>query len=85
MLPMIQPHDRRHRQRGAELRGNLRCRNSCEEACGDAKPHSAGDLDPQLTISQPHAITATAGFDAITHAVETYVTPYETRSPSFFA
>lgn len=44
-------------------------------ACGDAKAaFRLAILDPQLTISQPHAITATAGFDAITHAVETYVT-----------
>ncbi|HJS23017.1 MAG TPA: iron-containing alcohol dehydrogenase, partial [Pyrinomonadaceae bacterium] len=31
-------------------------------------------LDPALTVSQPHSITATSGFDAIAHAVETYVT-----------
>ncbi|HEX5702544.1 MAG TPA: iron-containing alcohol dehydrogenase [Pyrinomonadaceae bacterium] len=44
-------------------------------ACGDPKASfRLALLDPQLTISQPHAITATAGFDAITHAVETYVT-----------
>jgi alcohol dehydrogenase len=44
-------------------------------ACGDAKAtFRLAILDPQLTISQPHAITATAGFDAIAHAVETYVT-----------
>lgn len=30
-------------------------------------------LDPKLTISQPQTITATSGFDAIAHAVETYV------------
>lgn len=30
-------------------------------------------LDPALTISQPQTITATSGFDAIAHAVETYV------------
>lgn len=30
-------------------------------------------LDPALTISQPQMITATSGFDAIAHAVETYV------------
>ena len=44
-------------------------------ACGD--PQAAfrmAILDPTLTLSQPKAITATAGFDAITHAVETYVT-----------
>jgi alcohol dehydrogenase len=31
-------------------------------------------LDPALTISQPRHITATAGFDALAHAVETFVT-----------
>jgi len=30
-------------------------------------------LDPALTVSQPQSITATSGFDAIAHAVETYV------------
>lgn len=30
-------------------------------------------LDPELTLSQPWSITATSGFDAIAHAVETYV------------
>ena len=31
-------------------------------------------LDPVLAVSQPRSITATAGFDALSHAVETYVT-----------
>jgi len=44
-------------------------------ACGDPKAaFRACILDPTLTLSQPRTITATAGFDAITHAVETYVT-----------
>lgn len=44
-------------------------------ACGDPKAaFRLAILDPVLTLSQPQAITATAGFDAITHAVETYVT-----------
>ena len=44
-------------------------------ACGD--PQAAfrvAILDPALTISQPPSITATSGFDAIAHAVETFVT-----------
>src|SRR5262249_39105819 len=49
--------------------------NPPEMACGDPKAaFRTAILDPQLTLSQPHAVTATAGFDAITHAVETYVT-----------
>jgi alcohol dehydrogenase len=43
-------------------------------ACGD--PRAAFQLallDPALTVSQPRSITATSGFDAIAHAVETYV------------
>jgi alcohol dehydrogenase len=43
-------------------------------ACGD--PQAAfriALLDPALTISQPAGVTATTGFDAIAHAVETYV------------
>ena len=44
-------------------------------ACGDPKAaFRLALLDPALTLSQPTTITATAGFDAITHAVETYVT-----------
>jgi alcohol dehydrogenase len=44
-------------------------------ACGDPKAaFRVALLDPALTISQPNSITATAGFDAIAHAVETYVT-----------
>ncbi|HTI70110.1 MAG TPA: iron-containing alcohol dehydrogenase [Candidatus Limnocylindria bacterium] len=31
-------------------------------------------LDPELTVSQPHRVTAFTGADAITHAVETAVT-----------
>ena len=44
-------------------------------ACGDPKAaFRIAILDPTLTLSQPAAITATAGFDAIAHAIETYVT-----------
>ena len=44
-------------------------------ACGDPKAaFRIAVLDPQLTLSQPTAVTAAAGFDAIAHAVETAVT-----------
>ena len=44
-------------------------------ACGDPKAaFRVAILDPDLTISQPTPVTAAAGFDAIAHAVETYVT-----------
>lgn len=44
-------------------------------ACGDPKAaFRIALLDPELTVSQPASITATAGFDAIAHAVETFVT-----------
>ena len=44
-------------------------------ACGDpGAAFKIAILDPRLTVSQPRRITATAGFDAISHSVETYVT-----------
>jgi alcohol dehydrogenase class IV len=44
-------------------------------ACGD--PQAAfriALLDPGLTVTAPPGLTATAGYDAISHAVESYVT-----------
>ena len=44
-------------------------------ACGDpGAAFRVALLDPVLTLSQPRWITATSGFDAIAHAVETFVT-----------
>jgi alcohol dehydrogenase len=49
-------------------------------ACGDDKAaFRTVILDPVLTVSQPKAVTAAAGYDAISHAVEAFVT--KTRSP----
>jgi len=49
-------------------------------ACGDRKAKfRAVVLDPRLTLTVPSAVTATAGIDAISHAVESYVT--RTRNP----
>ena len=44
-------------------------------ACGDKKASCAvALLDPELTLTQPAQVTALTGIDAISHAVETYVT-----------
>jgi alcohol dehydrogenase len=44
-------------------------------ACGDETAmFRVALLDPELTLTQPPGVTAVAGFDAISHAVETYVT-----------
>ncbi|MGH9630148.1 MAG: iron-containing alcohol dehydrogenase, partial [Bryobacteraceae bacterium] len=44
-------------------------------ACGDPKAaFRAAFLDPELTVSQPFDVRATAGIDAVSHAVESFVT-----------
>jgi alcohol dehydrogenase len=49
-------------------------------ACGDDKASfRVAILDPSLTVSQPRALTAVVGFDAVSHAVESWVT--SKRSP----
>ena len=48
-------------------------------ACGDPKAAPAVSiLDPELTISQPADVTANTGVDAVTHALETWVTTKRT-------
>ena len=49
-------------------------------ACGDIKARfRVVILDPALTTTAPRGVTAVSGIDAITHAVETYVT--KNRNP----
>lgn len=44
-------------------------------ACGDPKAAcKIALLDPELTLTQPRRVTALTGIDAISHAIETYVT-----------
>lgn len=44
-------------------------------ACGDpSAAFRAAVLDPELTVSQPNGVRAAAGYDAISHAVESFVT-----------
>jgi alcohol dehydrogenase len=55
-------------------------------ACGD--PGAAfriAVLDPALTVSQPRSLTAITGFDAISHAVESFVTTRRTAMSDLFA
>jgi alcohol dehydrogenase len=55
-------------------------------ACGDPKAaFRVAILDPALTMSQPRAVAAVAGYDAISHAVESYVTARRTAISHVFA
>ena len=43
--------------------------------CGDPKAACrAALLDPQLTVTMPHAVCTVTGIDAMTHAIESFVT-----------
>ncbi|WP_166824773.1 iron-containing alcohol dehydrogenase [Thalassoroseus pseudoceratinae] len=55
-------------------------------ACGDKKAACrVAVLDPELTLSMPVKITAATGVDAISHAVETYVTKPRNGVSSLFS
>src|SRR6187399_2933929 len=55
-------------------------------ACGDPKASfRVAVLDPELTLSQPRAVAAAAGFDAISHAVESFVTKKRTAVSDLFS
>src|SRR5206468_5266910 len=55
-------------------------------ACGDPKAaFRIAILDPALTVTQPREVTAIAGYDAISHAVESYVTTRRSDASDLFA
>jgi alcohol dehydrogenase len=55
-------------------------------ACGDRKAaFQIAVLDPEVTVSQPAKVTALTGIDAISHAVESYVTSKRNALAQMFA
>jgi alcohol dehydrogenase len=55
-------------------------------ACGDPKAcFRVAILDPALTVSQPREVTAVVGMDAMSHAVESFVTTRRTSASDLFA
>jgi len=55
-------------------------------ACGDSKAaFRAAILDPKLTLSQPRELAAAAGFDALSHALESLVTTRSTALSDCFS
>jgi len=54
--------------------------------CGDAKASfRVAILDPKLTMSQPAALAAATGYDALSHALETLVTTRQTALSECFS
>ena len=55
-------------------------------ACGDRKAaFVVAILDPQVTVTQPAKVTALTGIDAISHAIESYVTTRRNPVSQMFA
>ncbi|WP_417730080.1 iron-containing alcohol dehydrogenase [Rosistilla oblonga] len=55
-------------------------------ACGDPRAACAvALLDPALTLTQPYAVTALTGIDALSHALETHVTTRRNAVSSTFS
>ena len=55
-------------------------------ACGDPKAaFLIAILDPELTLTQPRPVAAIAGYDAMSHAVESFVTTRRTEISDLFA
>jgi alcohol dehydrogenase len=55
-------------------------------ACGDRKAaFHVAILDPEVTVSQPPKVTAITGIDALSHALESYVTTKRNAVSQMFA
>jgi alcohol dehydrogenase len=55
-------------------------------ACGDRKAaFRVAILDPEVTVSQPRTVAAVTGIDALSHAVESYVTTRRNALSQLFA
>ena len=55
-------------------------------ACGDpGAAFKVALLDPALTVSQPAGVTATSGYDALSHTIEAFVTTARTPLSQTFA
>lgn len=55
-------------------------------ACGDRKAaFTTAILDPEVTVTQPIKVTALTGIDALSHAVESYVTTKRNPVSQMFA
>jgi alcohol dehydrogenase len=55
-------------------------------ACGDRKAaFRIAILDPEVTVTQPAKVTAITGIDALSHALESYVTTKRTPLSQMFA
>ncbi len=54
--------------------------------CGDAKAAcKVAILDPELTVTMPQSVAAATGIDAMTHAIESYVTSKRNAVSQMFA
>jgi alcohol dehydrogenase len=61
-------------------------RSHMKMACGDRKAaFRAAILDPEVTVSQPAKVTAVTGIDALSHALESYVTTRRNPLSQLFA